>query len=390
MTRKTTLWLLVALLAVLGLAAFWYWGARDSRPAASAPASASARPALTVEVTQPVTGSVPLTLGVSGNIAAWQEAVIGSQSNGLRLSELRVNVGDTVRKGQVLAVFAAETVQADVLQARAALLEAEAQAADARSNAERARSIEDTGALSRQQINQFHTAAKASAARVEAARAALRAQELRQGYTRVLAPDNGVISARSATVGAVVPAGSELFRMVRQGRLEWRAEVVGQDLAALKPGMSAEVDLPDGQLLRGTVRSIAPTLDTTRRIAIVYVDLPGAQQQGAKAGMYVSGRFDLGQTGGWMIPHSAVVSRDGFDFIFLLGADQRVRQHKVTLGARQGDLVQVLDGVDGQTRLVRSGARFLIDGDLVKVVATPAATATAASQPVPAASSASR
>ena len=146
----------------------------------------------------------------------------------------------------------------------------------------------------------------------------------------------------------------------------------------------------DGQLLRGTVRSIAPTLDTTRRIAIVYVDLPGAQQQGAKAGMYVSGRFDLGQTGGWMIPHSAVVSRDGFDFIFLLGADQRVRQHKVTLGARQGDLVQVLDGVDGQTRLVRSGAGFLIDGDLVKVVATPAATATAASQPVPAASSASR
>ncbi|MEJ3960092.1 efflux RND transporter periplasmic adaptor subunit [Brachymonas sp. G13] len=377
MTRQKTLWILIALLAVLGLVAFWYWGGRDGSPAASSPASASARPALTVEVTQPVRGSVPLTLGVSGNIAAWQEAVIGSQSNGLRLSELRANVGDTVRKGQVLAVFAAETVQAEVLQARAALLEAEAQAADARSNAERARSIQDTGALSRQQINQFNTAAKASAARVEAARAALRAQQLRQGYTRVLAPDDGVISSRTATVGAVVPAGTELFRMVRQGRLEWRAEVVGQDLAALKVGDSASVDLPDGRQLAGTVRSIAPTLDTARRIAIVYVDLPGAQQQGAKAGMYLSGRFDLGHAEGWMIPHSAVVSRDGFDFIFVLAADSRVQQHKVTLGARQGDLVQVLDGVDGQTRLVHSGAGFLIDGDLVKVVATAAPVAVA-------------
>ena len=137
------------------------------------------------------------------------------------------------------------------------------------------------------------------------------------------------------------------------------------------------MDLPDGQLLRGTVRSIAPTLDTTRRIAIVYVDLPGAQQQGAKAGMYLSGRFDLGHAEGWMIPHSAVVSRDGFDFIFVLAADSRVQQHKVTLGARQGDLVQVLDGVDGQTRLVHSGAGFLIDGDLVKVVATAAPVAVA-------------
>lgn len=377
MTRQKTLWILIALLAVLGLAAFWYWGGRDGSVAANAPASAAARPALAVEVTQPVRGSVPLTLGVSGNIAAWQEAVIGSQSNGLRLSELRANVGDTVRKGQVLAVFAAETVQAEVLQARAALLEAEAQAADARSNAERARSIQDTGALSRQQINQFNTAAKASAARVEAARAALRAQQLRQGYTRVLAPDDGVISSRTATVGAVVPAGTELFRMVRQGRLEWRAEVVGQDLAALKVGDSASVDLPDGRQLAGTVRSIAPTLDTARRIAIVYVDLPGAQQQGAKAGMYLSGRFDLGHAEGWMIPHSAVVSRDGFDFIFVLAADSRVQQHKVTLGARQGDLVQVLDGVDGQTRLVHSGAGFLIDGDLVKVVATAAPVAVA-------------
>ena len=60
-------------------------------------------------------------------------------------------------------------------------------------------------------------------------------QQLRLRQTRVLAPDNGVISARSATVGAVLPAGQELFRLIRQGRLEWRAEVAAADLARLKP-----------------------------------------------------------------------------------------------------------------------------------------------------------
>lgn len=377
---------LIALAAAAALVAGGgYWMVkRSSVPASATTGSAAvagkqaegAKPALTVQVVHATRGSVSLTLGASGNIAAWQEAIVGSQSNGLRLTELRANVGDWVKKGQVLAVFAADTVNADVYQARAALLEAEAQAADARSNAERARSIAGTGALSTQQINQFRTAEKATAARVQAARAALSSQQLRQGFTRVLAPDSGVIASRSATVGAVVPAGTELFRLVRQGRLEWRAEVVGQELARIQSGQRVQVTSNAGSSVEGTVRSVAPTLDPVKRVALVYVDLPGTAQNSAlKAGMYASGQFVLGQADGWLVPQTAVVSRDGFNYVFAVTPQGKVQQRKVTLGARQDAQVQVLEGVDGNLPLVREGAGFLNDGDLVRVTqaaATPA------------------
>ena len=169
-------------------------------------------------------------------MAAWQEASVGAESNGLRLTAVNVNVGDVVKAGQVLATFAADTVQADVAQARASVMEAEANAAEAAANAERARGLQASGALSQQQIQQYTTAEQTAKARVEAARAQLNAQQLRLKFTQVLAPDSGVISARTATVGAVVGSGTELFRMVRKGRLEWRAEVTQAELARIRPG----------------------------------------------------------------------------------------------------------------------------------------------------------
>ncbi len=352
--------------------------------AAAASAASAAKPALTVETVHVTQAQVPLTLGANGNIAAWQDIVVGSQSNGLRLAELRANVGDWVKKGQVLAVFAADSVNADVLQAQAALLEAQAQAADAQSNAQRASSIADTGALSRQQINQYNTAAKATKARVQAAEAALRNAKLRQSYARVVAPDDGVISARNATVGSVVGVGTELFRMVRQGRLEWRAEVTGSEVARIQPGATATVALPTGEELSGTVRTVAPTIDPQKRVATVYVDLPQAVQRGAKAGMYVSGLFTLGTTEGWLVPQTAVVARDGFQYVFVVQADGKVQQRKVQVGARVGDQVQIVEGVASNQQLVASGGGFLSDGDVVRVVATPAAST--ASAPASAAS----
>ena len=155
----------------------------DKAAAASAASSATVagKPALTVQLVQAQQGTISQSIEASGNLAAWQDVVVGSQSNGLRLVELRANVGDWVKKGQVLAVFSADSVNADALQAQASLLEAQAQAADAQSNAARAHSIADTGALSTQQINQYNTAAKAAQARVQAAQAALSNAKLRQG-----------------------------------------------------------------------------------------------------------------------------------------------------------------------------------------------------------------
>src|SRR5262249_40985624 len=161
-----------------------------------------------------------------------QEAVIGANVTGLILSEVKVNVGDTVKKGDVLATFSSQTVAADLEQNRAHAAEAEASAVEAEANAERAKRVSDSGALSEQQLNQYLTSAQTARARAKAQIAALRAQEVRLSDTRVVAPDDGVISSRTATVGAV-PAGNELFRLIRQGRLEWRAEVPAPQMALL-------------------------------------------------------------------------------------------------------------------------------------------------------------
>lgn len=381
-TPKRLLLAAIAILVIGGLAAAWQL--RKPAPAATtaaapAPAEASAtRPALAVSVAVPESMELAQTLAANGNIAAWQEAAVGSESNGLRLAEVRVNVGDQVRKGQVLAVFAGDTVQAELARLRANLAEAEAQAADAQGNAERARTLEKTGALSQQQINQYLTAAQTAKARVEAARAAAVAQQVHSRNTQVLAPDSGVISARSATVGSVVNAGTELFRLVRQGRLEWRAEVASSALARIAPGTPAVVTAASGEQLRGTVRVVAPTVDPQTRNALVYVDLPDAMRHaGVKAGMFASGEFVLGKSAALTVPLAAIVPRDGFNHVLLLQPDSHVRLLKVQTGRRVGERVEITSELPRDARIVAQGAGFLNDGDLVREIETPAAQSTA-------------
>ena len=336
----------------------------------------TAKSALTVTVTQPTTARLPLRITANGNIAAWQEASVGTEANGLRLAEVRVNVGDVVKRGQVLATFAPETIQAEVAQIRAAVAEAEATLAEASANAKRARGLQATGALSDAVISQYLTAERTAQARLNAQRALTSMQQLRLGQTRVLAPDNGVISARNATVGAVLPAGQELFRMIRQGRLEWRAEVASTDMAALKVGMAVRVTPAAGETVKGVVRMVAPTVDPLTRNGFVYVDLP--QPGSARAGMFSSGEFDIGNAAGLTLPQGAVKLRDGFGYVLRVGPDSKVTEVKVTLGRRVGDRVEITGGIDATTRVVAAGVGFLGDGDTVRVVdAKPAAPAPA-------------
>ena len=356
---------------------------------------ATAKPALTVTTAQPQQARVPLKLAANGNIMAWQEASIGSEANGLRLLSVRVNVGDMVKAGQVLATFAAETVQADLAQAQANLVEAQASAADAAANAERARTLQTTGALSTQQINQFLTADKTAKARVQAVRAALTVQQQRLKHAEVRAPDDGVISSRSATVGAVLGAGTELFRMIRKGRLEWRAEVTSTELGRLTTGTTAVVTTASGAQLQGRVRMIGPTVDPQTRSALVYVDLTAAPANGPKAlaGMFARGEFDLGGSNALTLPAQAVVVRDGFNYVFKLGPEQRVTQLKVGTGRRIGDRVEITQGLAPDATVVASGAGFLNEGDIVRLAAEGASLpapapnpAAAPARPAPAAS----
>lgn len=365
--------LAAAVAALCALIAFAVFNRAPSKNESAPPPT----PALTVATGLPSTVRLPLQLTAHGSIAPWQEAIIGSESSGLRLLEVRVNVGDVVKKGDVLAVFSSETVRADVEQARAALQEAQANAAEAAANAKRARALRSSGALSEQQITQYLTAARAAAARVSAAKATLSQQQLRLKHTQVTAPDSGIISARSATVGAVVGPGAEMFRMIRQGRLEWRAEVTAPDLGRIKPGMPAIVRAASGSEVTGKVRTVAPSVDPQTRIALVYVDLPPALSGNAplKAGMFASGRFDLGDSEALTVPQQAIAVRDGFSYVFRLNPDSRVSQLKVTTGRRVGEQVEVTGGLAAGTPIVVSGAGFLNDGDLVRNVAGPRAAA---------------
>ena len=344
--------------------------AADDKAAASA-----AKPALTVNVTQPQTSALPVRVTANGSIAAWQEASVGTEANGLRLAEVRVNVGDVVKRGQVLATFAPDTMNADVAQTRAAVAEAEATLAEAAANAQRARGLQATGALSEAAINQYLTAERTAKARVDAQRAMAQMQQLRLKQTQVLAPDFGVISARSATVGAVLPAGQELFRMIRQGRLEWRAEVAANDMASLKPGVAVLVTAGSGSAIKGTVRMVAPTVDPQTRNGLVYVDLPsvnGTSGSAARAGMFARGEFEVGSGSGLTLPQSAVMLRDGFSYVLRVGADSKLAQVKVGVGRRVGDRIEITGGIDAAARVVASGGGFLGDGDTVRVVADAA------------------
>lgn len=361
--RWTPVVLSLSLVLVLGLGALAWKGAADS-PDADQARAPSPRPALAVVTVQPQMQSLQQPLPANGNIAAWQEASIGSESSGLRLAEVYVNVGDTVRAGQELARFDPETVQADLAQARAALAQAQASAGEASANAARAQSLQASGALSAQQIQQYATAGQTAQARVLEAQAALHAQQLRLKHTRVHAPDSGVISVRTATVGAVLGAGTELFRMVRKGRLEWRAEVGAVDLPRLRVGMDVHVTAASGATVQGKLRMIAPTVDVQSRNALVYVDLP--VHSDLRMGMYARGEFELGSRELMTVPLSAVVVRDGFSSVFEV-QDGHVHMRRVKTGQRSGERIALHSGLALDAQVVERGGAFLSDGDRVQV-----------------------
>ena len=361
----------VGMWAVLGL-----WGALVGMVCAAEPAKlpGASKPSLTVTVTTPQMTSLAQKINANGNLAAWQEAIIGAEANGLKITEVRVNVGDRVQRGDVLASLQSDTLRAELAQAEAALTEATASAQETKAQSERARSLQQQGFFSNAQLSQTLAADASAQARVQSARAMVQLQTVRLSQTQVRAPDAGVISARQATVGSVVGAGTELFRLIRQGRIEWRAEVTAAEIGRIQVGAAVQIKAASGQLLQGKVRMLAPSVDAQTRNAIVYVDLPAATGS-ARAGMYAQGEIALGQSQALTVPQSAVVVRDGFSYVYTVGADQKVSQLKVQTGRQSGDRVEVTSGLKADARVVASGGAFLNHGDTVRVVDAPAVQA---------------
>ena len=392
MTLKKSHFILITLVvAALAFLAFKLNQTTSANELAVTDNSAPAKTALTVDLVKPSRSIIKQTISANGSISPWQEAVIGSESSGLMLTQVLVNVGDNVKRGQLLAQFSAATITADIAQAQANLAEAKANALEAAGNASRARSIQDTGALSTQQIEQLISLEATSKARVAAAEATLQSQQIKLKQTKVIAPDDGIISARLATVGAVVSPGQELFKLIRQGRLEWRAELTSSDIGKIKISMLANLTLPDGSAITGKVRTTSPMIDTQTRNATVFVDIASGQ---AKAGMFARGTFDIGTKAVLTLPASAIVMKDGFAYVMQVGDDgqlktenqvkieNRVKQIKIQTGSREDANIEVI-GLDAaeNNHFVASGGAFLADGDLVAVAGRSSITTNTTTKP---------
>ena len=325
------------------------------------------KPSLSVNVTKPTQLDINQQVIANGSLAAWQEAIISAEANGLKVTEVRVNVGDRVKQGDVIAVLQSDTVQAELAQVEGSLAEAIASALEARVQTDRAKSLHAQGFFSNAQLSQALATEAIAQARVQSARAAVQLQTVRLSQTQIKAPDAGVISNRQATIGSVVNSGTELFRLIRQGRLEWRAEVTAQDIGRIKVGSPVKITAASGQVLQGKVRVVAPSVDSQTRNALVYVDLSD-QIGSARAGMYAKGEILLGQSKAMTVPQTAVVLRDGFSYVYTVGADQKVTQTKVQTGRLSGDRQEILSGLNSDDQVVVSGGAFLNSGDTVRVV----------------------
>lgn len=347
---------------ILAPAAFSQESAESSSPAAS----------LTVNVAKPETLMWPVTIPTSGRLAAWHEAVIAAEAGGMKIIDVKADVGATVKKGDLLVQFSPETANATLQQQQAAVEAAEATLEQATANADRARGLTGSGALSQQQTTEYLITERKAKADLSSAQAALASAQLTLDRTKIYAVDDGIISERMASLGDVVTAGEELFKLIRQNRIEWQAELPVKRVADVRTGTIAVIPTPFGDV-RGEVRLISPTTSTDNGRVKVYVALhPDEDVPQPKVGILVSGYFEFDQTEALAVASTAVVLRDGFSYVFTVneGDTPTVTRKRVETGRRQDDRVEILSGIEKSDDVVISGGTFLADGSVVRVAET--------------------
>lgn len=365
---------IISLIAILIIASLIYWWVNIKQTTPDKSVDNAVKAALTVETTQVKTVKWPMLIDVNGGVFPWQEAIVSSEIGGIPISKIYVDIGDKVKKGQPLLTLANETILAQLQRQQAIVDRDKALLNEAAANAERAREIESSGALSKQKFDNYLIAEQTAKANLALSMAELKTQQIKMRQTTITAADDGVISARTANLGDVVAMGSELFRYIRQARIEWRAELNTDQLQTIKPGQMVEVinNHSDAPPIVGTVRLVSPTVNSQTRNALVYIDLP---KNSAKPGMYLSGFINIGELTAQVVPQSTVVFRDGMAYVFEVTNPNedniaKVIQHKVVVGRSMNDNVEVLQGVDAQAQYILTGGAFLNDGDRVKVFAT--------------------
>jgi RND family efflux transporter MFP subunit len=327
--------------------------------------------ALTVTTTTLEPAELTRSIAATGTVYPWQEIQVGSELAGHRVTAVHVDVGDRVRAGQELVRLQDDLLAAEVASRRAHLQQAEATLANANAAFNRAQSLSVSGALSAADLDRLQSEKLAAAAQVEVAKAELAAAELRLRYTRVLAPDDGIVTARNVSLGQISQAGDEMLRILRKGRVEWRAEVPEARLKEIRRGQRVRLMIADGTQFEGRVRTVAPTIQNTNRTGLVYVDIEHAN--GVRPGMFASGEILTGNEPAQLAPLASVVMQDGYSYVFVLQDGNIVKRRRVETGAIRGNTIEIVSGLDPKERIVERGAGFLKDGDHVDVAITAGA-----------------
>lgn len=307
------------------------------------------------------------TLTLNGSIHAWQEVIIAPEVGGYRVADVLVDVGDRVERGQVLVELSRSLLAAEVATKTAVAKEREAELLNSQADLRRGEGLASQSLISAADLDRLQTAALASQARLDSARADLETSQLRLRFARVTAPDDGIITSRTVTVGQIAQSGVEMLRLLRNSRIEWRGEVPEVRLGDLRAGQPVTLATPDGLELAGKIRVVAPTISDQSRTGLVYVDLPPDER--VRPGMFARGEIEIGKGPGFAVPLESVVSIDGYSFVFVLRQDDTVERRRVEAGAVRGRSIEIMSGLQAGDLIVEKGAGFLRDGDLVDVAA---------------------
>lgn len=332
---------------------------------------------------------------VSGLVGPLEEVQVQPLIEGQPIETLEVDIGDKVTEGQVLAVLSSTTLElqksqfnASLASARATIAQAEAQLIEARSSADEAQRVSDRttklkaqGTSTQAAADQANAAAVSATARVtvavqslEAARAQLKLAEaqlenvnLQLTRTKVVAPVAGEVIERNALVGSVASAaGPTMFKLIRDGALELRADVAEADLIRLAKGQTARMTAVGvAEPLVGTVRLVEPTIDATSRLGRVRITLDKPEL--VRSGMFVDATILVTERKTISVPVTAVGSSAEGATVMRV-RDGLVERVAVVTGIRDGGLVEIVSGVVPGDLIVTKAAAFVRDGDHINPV----------------------
>ena len=344
---------------------------------AGAPADASGQSIPEISVMVPGRSQVAGSISATGALAARREMPVGVAGEGGKVSRVLVEAGDWVKAGQTLATIDQSVQVQQAAQLSASIKAAQAQAALAQSDLDRANKLVSRGFISRADIDTKTANRDAANAQVQVARAQLAQTQAQIGRLDVRAPAAGLVLTRGVEAGQVVSSGSPaLFNVAENGAMEMMAKLPEGDMAKLRVGMPADVTpVGTSTTLHGTIWQLSPVIDPTTRQGFARIAL--GYSPAIRPGGFASAAIHAGSVDAPLLPESAVLSDDTGNYVYMVGAKNKVERRNVTIGRVSSDGITVASGLSGQEHVVVSAGPFLNPGDTVKPKPVAAATALA-------------